>query len=117
MSRNLCRTDCYYCECSVQIVGPVRTDTVADFGPYADEYRDMKIADAECPACEAKYLAWVEPPTVGIHAGRATTWREHGDPFYDLSFRSSFNDEPGDADLPVYAVEKVWNRVGRFVPS
>lgn len=58
-----------------------------------DEYIGMLIAHAECSRCKAKYTAWVE--------------RGHGSDrmiFTDLSFRSTFNDEPGPDDLPDFEI-------------
>lgn len=108
MSRNICDTVCQHCEHEVDLVEEPRSITEDEAGPYFEEYRTMTVANAECPACKAKYLAWVHPPTKGIHAGHCY----HDGLVYDLSYRSTFNDEPGEADLPEYEVEKAWVRVG-----
>jgi hypothetical protein len=74
----------------------------------------MSVANAECPVCKAKYLAWVYPPTKGRHAGRSYY---HNGAFYDLSFRSTFNDEPGESDLPVFEAERSWVRTRLLNPE
>lgn len=103
MSRNLGTTDC--CSCprweppptTVRLVGPVHPITRAEAGSYFDEYEGMLVADAECSECGAKYLAWVdERPRRRPHGFD----REPCGAFCDLSYRSSFNDEPGEDDVP-----------------
>lgn len=86
MSRNLARTDCYFCGGHVVDVEEPREITAEDCGAYLETYAGMTVANAECRVCGAKYLAWV-----------TTLFSWHG---RDLSFRSTFNDEPGDADMP-----------------
>jgi len=111
MSRNLGRTDCYYCHDDVVLVEAPRAVVERDVGaPYWDEYRGMTVADAECPSCLAQYLAWVTP---------APSWsdyhRDRGDStHFDLSFRHSFDDEPDERDLPRYEVELQRVRTGPF---
>lgn len=79
---------------------------------YYEEYRTMTVRDAECPVCLAQYLAWVLPAK-----GHSPTQPSRYPTHYDLSFRSTFNDEPGDRDVPRYAVEtrKVYVRTGPYV--
>ena len=116
MSRNLARTDCYFCPDTPTIQEQPRPITAADAGAYFDEYRGMLIANAECPLCEAKYLAWVD------EHGREQrfSWPPPSGPgeigFFDLSFRSTFNDEPGVADLPRWEIKTTvtHERVGRY---
>jgi len=85
-----------------------------DTGAYYTEYDGMMVADAECPACLAKYLAWVTGPA-------GSNWnslpKEEGQTHVDLSFRSTFNDEPGEDDLPRYKVITKLVRVGVFTES
>ena len=100
MSRNLCRRDCYYCNSVVDLVEEQRPITEQETGCYYDEYKDMSVANAQCSVCEAKYLAWIHyPESSGIE--------KEGAPFVDLSFRSTFNDEPGPEDAPTYRVNRV----------
>ena len=104
MSRNLCRTDCYFCEGVVLLQEEPRKIRSDDCGAYFDEYDGMIVANAECGDCEAKYLAWVyrHPPIPPDWDGE----------FYDLSFRFTFNDEPGEDDLPRYKIEVKRIRAG-----
>ncbi len=99
MSRNLCRTNCYYCRCEVIRTGETRELTDEDVGAYFPEYCGMIVAEAECSMCEAKYLAWM---------GKIPhSYRDDGEiRIRDLSFRSSFNDEPGVDDLPAFEIEE-----------
>lgn len=111
MSRNLLSKRCVHCGHDVKLLEEPRPITEEEAGVYFDEFRTMEVANAECPACKAKYLAWVNPPTQGIHAG--TTRGEAIDGHYDLSYRSTFNDEPSEEDLPTYEVRKEtrWVRI------
>jgi hypothetical protein len=87
MSRNLCRTSCDQCGCRA-----VRLTA----NPYHRKDRGGTFADAECRVCGVLYTAWMrddEPPHM---------WGERApDGFFDLSYRSTFNDEPGPADFPI----------------
>lgn len=87
-----------------------RLITKQDCHNYFDEYKGMTVAFAECPACLARYLAWVKPPPNKQFSREIDSDQK----FYDLSFRTSFNDEPGERDLPVYDVKKVYTRTGLF---
>ncbi len=107
MSRNLSSTGCQFCEDKPTLDEAPRAIRIEDTGPhYFKEYEGMMVANATCPSCEAKYLAWVTPPRQWHQQ------RTDDRPYVDLSFRDSFNDEPAEADLPVYQVEKVLRRVG-----
>lgn len=91
MSRNLCRTDCARCGGDVRLSGI----------PYAYTLNgdaSFTIADADCADCGAKYSAWIND------SYSKAQWRTP-EGFYDLSYRSSFNDEPGPGDLPGGTVE------------
>lgn len=94
MSRNLCQIECDRCGAEeVFILEQPRYPTAKDCGRYLDQFREFTFADAECGCCQARYLAWVDAPDD----------RRWGDPmadFFDLSYRSTFNDEPGPDDLP-----------------
>ena len=103
MSRNLGSTSCYFCYEQPVLVEQRRPITEADCGAYYGEFKGMQVANAECPVCEAKYLAWVDAKALGGfgHLGR------DADPeigFVDLSFRSSFDDEPGPDDMPKWRI-------------
>lgn len=91
MSRNLGRVDCARCGGTVRLVEPPRPITEQDAGAYFTEHRGRWVAHAECHTCAAKYLAWL----TGQVLERADA-RLH----YDLSYRSTFDDEPGPDDLP-----------------
>lgn len=107
MSRNLGETTCHYCDHDLVMTGEPR---LFDRG-YCEEYRSITVRDAECPVCLAQYLAWVHPGE-GQRPTQPSRYATH----YDLSFRSSFNDEPGVRDLPRYKVERrtVYVRTGPY---
>lgn len=60
--------------------------------------------DATCEDCGAKYFAWIADSD-----GRDRRLNEDG--FYDLSYRSSFNDEPGIDDIPTGSVVVRYERI------
>lgn len=102
MSRNLCKKECDYCRLDeVVITGPiVLFEEYYPESRYRSEYYGMKVAEAACAYCGAKYLAWIEP---AIGGRKYNCWYEdeaENRRFYDLSYRSSFNDEPGKDDVP-----------------
>lgn len=111
MSRNLGRSDCYYCA-STRIVyeEAPRPITRADAGVYIDEYEGCIVAAAHCYECEARYLAWFDKSAHGRRFdyghGRTFSLTEH----CDLSFRSSFDDEPGVDDVPRWNIVVVRER-------
>lgn len=108
MSRNLARTNCRNCEGIVKITGV----------PYERSllFGRMWIADAECKSCGAKYAAWISPAPdmvtggggalYGARVSETMSLAAHG--FYDLSYRSTFDDEPGPTDIPPSSEE--WQR-------
>ena len=100
MSRNLGRTTCYFCGGEVVPEQAMRPITMDEARCYFDEYRGMLVANSHCKECLAKYLRW-DPERTGIA---------------DLSFRSTFDDEAGPEDLPVYEVRRVYERVGPHKP-
>jgi hypothetical protein len=95
MSRNLCRTDCAICTGPVRVVSaaPMRVSSGAP--PITGK-------DAQCAACGTKYFAWF-----GTHHPGASTEgvMTAASDFFDLSYRSTMNDEPGPDDLPAGNVE------------
>jgi hypothetical protein len=108
MSRNLGQTTCYFCGAEVRVTGVVHDILPAEAGVYFDEYEGMVVADAECTDCKAEYLAWLDesrrsrfPRCLSHWPGRKE--RERIAPL-DLSFRSTFDDEPGESDMPRYVI-------------
>ena len=99
MSRNLAQTNCNSCPSPrVLLVEAPRLMTTDEYGVYSS-YAGMTVANAECQLCGAKYIAWISGP-----------FAHHWDPdaeYSDLSYRSSFDDDPGVDDLPRYEVERV----------
>lgn len=101
MSLNLCKTECDVCGSTVKITGV----------PYRVEKTDLYqagrlVADAICTVCGAKYVAWMSARPGDVYGSRDSDRRQlmdHG--FFDLSYRSTFNDEPGVEDLPVGKIE------------
>ena len=112
MSRNLGSTVCAFCYGTVVHEEEARPITETEARCYFDEYRGMSVANAHCEDCEAQYLAWVATPP--SFPGWAHSEAEPGG-HIDLSHRSSFNDEPGEADLPTYRIEVRRVRVGPWV--
>lgn len=100
---------CVFCEHAVQTLEPPRLATAADVFCYAHEYRNLWCAKAECPACGARYLAWLNNPWERPRGGPSLPNGE----VHDLSHLSTFDDEPGDDDLPRWRVEREtrWTRV------
>jgi hypothetical protein len=114
MSRNLCQRNCYFCPGDIKLLEAPRPITKEDCGVYFKEYDGMLVAHAHCVACLAKYTAWVTGPA-------GSNWnsvpREEGQTHVDLSFRSTFDDEPGEDDLPRYKVVTKLIRERAFTES
>lgn len=97
MSRNIGSTECH---------GPVvveetpRPITPAEAGVYYEEYRALRVANAHCPVCGAKYLAWFSR-----WAFMARQWID-SDEVCDLSYRRAFDDEPHPDDMPTHEVRR-----------
>lgn len=105
MSRNLGRSDCDWCSGKVTMTEPVRSITESDCGAYYfTEYHGMLVAKACCEDCEAPYLAWVLGAN-GHHPHRHNL-DENEHVVRDLSFWSTFNDEPGPEDFPKYFITR-----------
>lgn len=118
MSRNLCAQVCVHCEHAVVLDEPARPITKEDCWRYIDEFRGTLVARAHCPMCEAKYLAWMDDTEHTCRYGRGMVSprvSRDGIPI-DLSYLSTFDDEPGPEDLPRYRVERVttWVRKGLY---
>lgn len=119
MSRNLGRTDCYFCYGEVALTEEPRQITRDDCGTYYDTrggygFAGMVVAFAECKDCEAKYLATIDGTACAGYGGHSYYRPRVSEPFFDLSFRQSFNDEPGPEDLPAY--EMVVTRTRKPIP-
>lgn len=73
---------------------------------FEKQYKGMIVANADCPECGAKYIAWVDERKNAIWSFESTPayiTPRRPDPevgFIDLSYRTSFRDEPGEGDLP-----------------
>lgn len=117
MSRNIAEgTRCDRCHKDrvIKLVEDPRTITVEDTGSgMFDEFEGMLVAHAACWICGAKYLAWCdERPRVRPNGWSARVAEPVGRAYqvggyFDLSYRSTFNDEPGEDDLPPYDPEAV----------
>lgn len=113
MSRNLLSTKCVHCEHKVELLEEPHPITKEEAGRYFDEYEGMIVAKAICPMCLAEYLAWIdETERVKIRIDRKANYGE----VLDLSYYSTFNDEPDYTDLPKYDVQviKTWHRVAKI---
>lgn len=116
MSRNLNSTTCDFCGHDVELNENPRPITVKDTGiRIFKKFEGMLVADAECPMCFAKYLAWVDEATMVGNKHHHRSPNRYGG-IVDLSFRKSFNDEPHEEDLPAYEVQQVisWHRIARL---
>lgn len=109
MSRNLSRTDCQHCgQDAVVINGPVSNYEdmyPEDQSELSKHLKGMQVACAVCEYCECLYMAWVwpSPNMVWERPNFKPDWTLDTEPskrFYDLSYRSTFNDEPGRYDIP-----------------
>lgn len=66
-----------------------------DFAEY--NRKGLWVARAHCSRCGTRYLAWIDVSAYrGCHLSNADRSRK----LVDLSFRSSFRDEPTSRDLP-----------------
>lgn len=103
MSRNLCMTNCRQCEQAVEITGHRYNLPYNHFACPG-----LTVADAKCVSCGTRYTAWIGATSHG-YGGREMDRRlveAHG--FYDLSYRSSFDDEPGEDDLPSILGDRIY---------
>lgn len=96
MSCNLCEVTCVRCGTEVRAAG--QSYRLPD-----DHWSKpgLLVVDAECPICQARYTAWlVDPRGYRGLSGWRPSQEDIDRGFYDLSFRSTFNDESGPTDLP-----------------
>jgi len=106
MSRNLCCQTCVYCGDEPKLVESPHELTKQEAHIYFQEFEGMIVAESICPSCEAEYLAWIDESKRKIYP------RTKAYPLIeDLSFYSSFNDEPGDNDLPKWEVQTIITRI------
>ena len=111
MSRNLSRVDCYFCSGRVvteESPRPIRRDECGVYFDCDHGYEGLLVAGAHCYDCNAKYLAWADETTIVRHRSWHRRVMESGHSHFDLSFRSTFNDEPGPEDLPDRESFRAW---------
>jgi hypothetical protein len=103
VSRNLCHTTCRHCGHELTLDEGPRLITVEDTGEhFIGTYLGMVVANASCPLCCAKYLAWLDGTNRTSHAYPSPIVIDGKYDVCDLSYRSTFNDEPGDDDMPAF---------------
>jgi hypothetical protein len=121
MSVNLCDNKCHICGMpAIKVTGERYQGQQKRKG-----YDNHWFADAECQVCGTKYTAWLSSHHDNLIAGvcsarnnpyHADWFAKHDEcfgclscdaDFFDLSYRSTFNDEPGDEDLPDFPVATV----------
>ena len=117
MSRNLGRTDCRKCMGVVVLEEAPRLLTRDDVGAHIESrggysYAGMIGAKAICEDCGAKYIAWCSLDDCEGYGSFYWSRPKEG-PFFDLSYRSTFNDEAGPDDLPDEIVTRKMVIVGR----
>jgi hypothetical protein len=95
-------TKCVFCEGEVGSTEKPRRIRPAEAGPTFEQVQCLIVADAMCLACRAKYLGWIDARAVVD--GAPQPYARMGDSIMDLSFRSTFSDEPGPDDMPLYSV-------------
>lgn len=104
MSRNLASTHCAICGERPELVEAPRPVRADELGFHRERYLgNLVVANADCPDCGARYLAWVShnfPPSSTFGSTRWVRKASGRGAFVDLSFRSTFDDEPGPGDLP-----------------
>lgn len=100
MSRNLKRIECH----GVVVVLDEKSHPITrkEAGRYYDEFEGMLVAKAHCPVCGAKYLAWIDESTQVKKPLFPRTASRGG--VVDLSYFSTFNDEPGVKDLGTHMI-------------
>jgi len=107
MPKNLNATECVHCGNEVIIEEMPRRLTIREGRHFFNDCEDVLFSDAYCPICLAKYLAWMNGRT---KSGYDLIPEVYGKPA-DLSYRSTFNDEPGIEDLPKYDVQVIITRI------
>lgn len=87
MSRNIGKTYCPQCYGEPMLIGAAHLIHEHEANGYYAEYKNLLVANAECDFCGARFLAWLK-----LNGVRYV--------ITDLSYRSTFNDEPGWDDCP-----------------
>ena len=103
MSRTIGRTSCKHCgHPKVKLDEQPREITEAEYSVY-DQYAGLIVARAHCPICQTKYLAWVdesETQYFGYPVGGSDVHpSKPQDEYFDLSYQSTFDDEPDEGDI------------------
>jgi len=99
VSRNLGQTCCDFCGGPVQLEEPAHAITPDEAGVYFKEIRGLLVANAACTQCGTRYLAWVDDSATKYAKWYTPNKPTEKAPFFDLSYRSTFNDEPADQDF------------------
>jgi hypothetical protein len=102
MSTNLCYKTCVHCGAELELRETPRLVTQEDAGGFFPRYKGMMVAKAECPDCLARYMAWMtDPPSFNYPVASRHPF---DGTIYDLSYQSSFDDQPDPEDLPRYRI-------------
>lgn len=97
MSRNIGQSHCRECCGFVFAYENPRPITKKESKGYIQEYRALLVSNAVCVDCGSKYLAWISNEEWKYWD---STMLDIEHIVRDLSYRSTFNDEPGDFDIP-----------------
>ncbi len=105
MSRNLGEISCTFCYGKVTLDESPRPITREECAGYYDTregygYAGAIVANATCEDCKAKYLAHVDFSACTGYGSHSYFHKRDDQPFFDLSHRSTFNDEPYPDDMP-----------------
>lgn len=109
MARNLGETSCQFCGAIPALEEAPRPITSGEAKVYYNEFCSLLVSNAVCPACGARYLAWMTEAD-GSKAGMVNG-------IFDLSYRSTFSDEPRKVDLPKWEVTLIYKRTGFWTPK
>lgn len=99
------RLDCLFCEGEVARIEPPRRIRPEEAGSAYESIKALVVAWSICLACRAKYTGWID--VRGVVDGVEPFGGHASDAILDLSFRSTFSDEPGPDDMPEFSVEWV----------
>lgn len=120
MSRGLSRDTCVRCGEAPVLEDPNGhqiTELEAKTERNYEEFKGLIVSAAICPKCGARYLAWLSDQQ--CYGLRVT---KYGGPFYapdihhqepwpysikNLSFLSTFDDQPGPGDLPYHEADEL----------
>ncbi|MBU2595831.1 hypothetical protein KJ713_03310 [Patescibacteria group bacterium] len=119
MTRNLGRTSCDRCgHPVVKLDSEPRLITRKEAGIDFDMFEGLMVAEAHCPICKAKYLAWVDETQTSYYGhpmGSITHPNRVPEGYFDLSYESTFNNRPSEHDI-IYnvLVDEVPNIITTF---